>query len=302
MKQIPIKVDNVGDTFNAAEINSTTFEEQNIVTDTGQSLSGADLHQVSKAAAVYAGAGDYYSDTGTASAYQLASIGSKKYPPTYVEGQKVRFTPANSNSGTPPVTARIATLPAKNIKKNGGTSNLEANDIVANFETTLSYRTTSGGFWELVKVIEEATTTRRGIIQIATPQEIGVIPLSTEKAVVPDYLAYHPAVSKKWVVWSQLNSSPWTVIIHNSFGLDSPTAYTNNGQGDITFHFSSNPMKDNYYRVHLSCDSYASGIVLNLRGVPTTTSVRVNGWSHIGSPHSCVDYGMMEIFGQLQGY
>jgi len=128
MKQIPAKVDNVGDTFNAAEINSTTFELQNAVTDSGQPLSEGDLFQTSKAMAVYAGAGDFYLDTGTATAYQLGVIGAKKYPPVYQEGQRVRFIATNTNTGA--ATARIDTLPVKDIKDGNGGDLIEGEILV----------------------------------------------------------------------------------------------------------------------------------------------------------------------------
>jgi hypothetical protein len=139
MKDIPTKVDNVGDTFNAEEINSTTNEEMNFVTSAGLSLSGADLFQVSRAAAVYAGAGDYYIDTGTAAAYQLDTPDSKKYPPIYYVGQRIRYIAANTNTGA--ATARIATLPVKNIKHDNG-SNLTATQILAGNFITLMYNGT----------------------------------------------------------------------------------------------------------------------------------------------------------------
>jgi len=203
MKQIPTKVDNVGDTFNAAEINSTTFELQNAVIDSGQPLSGGDLFQTSKAMAVYAGAGDFYLDTGTATAYQLGVIGAKKYPPVYQEGQIVRFQPANSNTAA--ATARIDTLPVKPIKKNNGANDLEADDIVLGFETVLSYRIAATGYWELVNVVEESTESRRGIIQIATQAEV-LAATSADKAVVPAYLPQHidnnPGVAKAWVTFN----------------------------------------------------------------------------------------------------
>jgi hypothetical protein len=208
MKQIPSKT-NFVDEVDASEFNSISFELQNIVDDSGQSLSEGDQFQVSKAAAVYAGAGDYYIDTGTAAAYQLDTPDSKKFPPTYYNGQRVRFQPVNSNTGA--ATARIDTLPVKNIKKNNGADDLEPNDIVAGFEAILSYRTASGGYWELVNEIEEATEDRRGIIQIATDAEV-LAASNTDKAVVPGYMIDHPGVAKAWVTFNGTEGSPITPL------------------------------------------------------------------------------------------
>ena len=139
MKQIPTKVDNVGDTFNAAEINSTTFELQNAVLDSGQPLSEGDLFQTSKAMAVYASAGDFYIDTGTATAYQLGVIGAKKYPPNYIEGQRIRFIATNTNTAT--ATARIDTLPVKDIKDGNGNDLIEG-EILTGKQIELIYNGT----------------------------------------------------------------------------------------------------------------------------------------------------------------
>lgn len=304
MKQIPIKVDNVGDTFNAEEINSTTFEEQNIVTDTGQSLSGADLHQVSKAAAVYAGAGDFYTDTGTASAYQLATPDSKEHPPVYVEGQRVRFIPANSNSGTPPVTARIDTLPATNIKKNGGVDDLEAADIVIGLETILSYRTAAGGYWELAGVVEEATESRRGIIEIATAAEVKA-GTDTEKAVVPAYLAEHPGVPKKWIIWTETGSG---VTIQENVGFDA-TPITIVGSGHLRLNFTSAAMNSQWYRILGFCGTddqfhlpIGEGIFMGIYGgtAPTTTTIDLRFVdSYHSTTRSSATYNCVQIFGEL---
>ena len=83
----------------AVEMNSVFYELQNTIQDAGITLSGSDLEQIGKTIAIYAGSGDFYADTGSANTYVLSPIGSKKSPPTYTDGMRVRFNAANANTG-----------------------------------------------------------------------------------------------------------------------------------------------------------------------------------------------------------
>jgi hypothetical protein len=136
MQDIPNKTDYV-DTLPASQFNQITNELENIITSSGQTLSGADLQQIAKSIASYAGCGDFYTDSGAADAYVLSAVGSKLTPPAYVDGMRFRFIPANTN--TTASTANPAGLGARAIKKLNGTADVEAGDIQDGQITELVY-------------------------------------------------------------------------------------------------------------------------------------------------------------------
>jgi hypothetical protein len=133
MRQIPTKVN--GDTVEAFEWNPAQDEIENVVTDTGQALNPTDNYQVSKSVSNYVGGGDFYADTGSVNAYQLSPIGSKQVPTSYADGIRVRFIPANNNTGAS--TLKILGLTSKDIKKGFVTSPnpIIAGDLSSNYLT-----------------------------------------------------------------------------------------------------------------------------------------------------------------------
>lgn len=144
MRDIPNK--NPGDEFFAAECTDMFSEEENLITDTGITLSAADLRQMSKSVANYVSRGDYYTDSGTANAYVLSKIGSIQAPTGYQLGMRVRFEPTNTSTG--PSTVNVASLGVKTIVDSLGQP-LVGSEILANSEIELTYdgtnfRLTSG--------------------------------------------------------------------------------------------------------------------------------------------------------------
>lgn len=143
MQNIPTK--NTGDSLTAAEFNQIPDELENAITDTGQSLSGGDLFQLSKAIANMVASGDFYTDSGAADAYVLGTIGSKKGPTLYATGTRVRFVVGNTNTGAS--TANINALGVKSITLDGAA--LIGSELVAGRIVELRYDS-SGGTFELV--------------------------------------------------------------------------------------------------------------------------------------------------------
>jgi hypothetical protein len=129
------KVDGVS-TQPAAEMNSVFNELEGIVTDSGQALSNGDNTQLEKAVSVYSAGGNYYVDSGTAGAYVVAPIGSKKSPPAYFEGMCVKFIAGNTCAATP--TINVNSLGVKNIKRWDGSA-IAAGDILVDQEVLLTY-------------------------------------------------------------------------------------------------------------------------------------------------------------------
>jgi hypothetical protein len=135
MEQIPDK--SPGDYFYANECNNIASEEENVILDAGITLSGSDLHQISKAVANYAGSGDYYLDVGGVNAYVLQPIGLKQSPTEYQTGMRARFFPNSSNTN-PIVTVNVNSLGEKNIVRSNGTA-LTVNEIHVNLENVIVY-------------------------------------------------------------------------------------------------------------------------------------------------------------------
>ncbi len=127
MDTIPVK--GPGDQLLSAEYNNAPQEAMNFVTDTGQTLSGLDLHQTSKAAAIYAAVGDFYTDSGAADAYVLNLVTPRQGPIIYANGMRIRFIPGNVNTGAS--TVNVNSLGIKNFKDVDG-SDLIAGEIEAN--------------------------------------------------------------------------------------------------------------------------------------------------------------------------
>lgn len=145
MKQIPVQADGIT-ALSATDFNQIPREEENAILSSGQILTETDVEQLSKCIAVYAGQGDFYTDTGFSNTYVLAVLGSQKSPPTYTIGMTIRFKPNFSNNSTA-CTVNVAGLGAVSINvgqlANGGTPTVENGRITPNKIYTMVYDQTS---------------------------------------------------------------------------------------------------------------------------------------------------------------
>lgn len=128
-----------GNSLTAIEFNEPMSELQNVIEDTGQTLSSGDLNQLGKGIAQYASNGMFYTESGAADAYVLTTIDSKQASASYVDGMIVEFIPGNTNTGAS--TVNVAGLGVKNIIGVSG-----GEEIVAGAKVTLKYRSGSGDF------------------------------------------------------------------------------------------------------------------------------------------------------------
>lgn len=144
-------VDDSAPQCDAEYLNSVRAEVNGIITNTGQSPTTATLTQLETAVSIYAGGGDFYTDSGAADAYVLSVVGSKKAPDAYFVGMKVRFLPGNANTGAS--TVNVATIGAINIKLADGSTDPAANDILADSEIQLTYDGT------VFRIVVSASTT-----------------------------------------------------------------------------------------------------------------------------------------------
>ena len=108
-----------GSALTAPEFNEIPSELQNVITQLGQSLSSGDLNQLGKGIAGYVAHGNFYTDSGSANVYVLATIGSKQNPPAYVDGFYAQFVADNASTGAA-CTVNVAGLGVKSIKLFGG--------------------------------------------------------------------------------------------------------------------------------------------------------------------------------------
>ena len=128
-------------TLTAADFVIPMSEVQNVVEDTGQTLSAGDLNQLGKGIANYVANGTFTTDSGAADAYVLTEIGSKQSPTAYTDGMNINFVSGNDNTGASTVNAYG--LGVKNIKLSGG-ANPAAGDISG--RTELVYDSGNGWF------------------------------------------------------------------------------------------------------------------------------------------------------------
>lgn len=147
MYNIPQKFDGIS-VLPAAEFNSLVDELKNIITSSGQALTGADVAQIAKGIANYVMNGNYFTDSGVANAYLLGVVGAKFAPTLYADGFTVMFKVGNTNTGAS--TVNVAGLGIKYIKKNNGASDLDNGDLVAGNVVEIVYNL-SGDYFELTR-------------------------------------------------------------------------------------------------------------------------------------------------------
>jgi hypothetical protein len=136
------KVD--GNTVSSAEWNQLS-DLDNLTTTSGQTPSTTDLFQLSIASARYSSGGQFFTDSGTANTYVLSPVSPFKSPVdatnTYFNGMTITFRAGNANSGASTVNVNGAGL--KNLKKEDGSTDLIAGDILATKDSTFRYNGTS---------------------------------------------------------------------------------------------------------------------------------------------------------------
>ena len=121
----------------AQVFNNYTTELENVVTSSGQTLGSdgsepdLDTQQLAKGIVNYSGGSDFYNSSGT-NTYILTSNSTVGFngPPDYFDGMRVRFTPANDNTGAS--TVNVNSLGAKNVFNKGAA--LTGDEITGNVE------------------------------------------------------------------------------------------------------------------------------------------------------------------------
>ena len=235
-----------GGTLPADEWNEVPSELQNVIEKTGQTLTSTDLDQLGKGIAVYVAAGDFYVDSGAANAYVLGAVGSRQTPPSYVNGMKIRYIPANSNTGAS--TVNVSALGVKNLRRVDGTA-LQADDLQAGVPVSFQYDTTSGTFLKNGESLPDATETIKGKAEIATQAETDA-GADDARIVTSKKLRFGFAVSLtqngyiKFPSWMSGVIIQWGRVILGSISTTTvtyPTAFTNNTLSIVVTHLGGSP-------------------------------------------------------------
>lgn len=148
MRNIPTKIDNVGDELPATEFNSDQVELENAVTSTDQTLDGGsgpdtDLNMLGKAMAMYSSAGQFYADSGGVNNYVLARSTNLKTVPEYKDGMVVIFKAAAANTGAS--TINVSSFGSRSLTQFDG-SPLDPAQIVTNDYISAIYNETNDRF------------------------------------------------------------------------------------------------------------------------------------------------------------
>jgi hypothetical protein len=141
----------LGGNLTADEWNEVAKELENLITDTGNSLSDLDLDQIGKAIAGMVAASDYYTAGGTANALTATKIGAKQAPRTGAldavhDGLRVRLRPGAVNTGA--ATLAFNGEAAKDIKRENGNA-LSAGDLDTTRDAVMRWDNASGDFFLL---------------------------------------------------------------------------------------------------------------------------------------------------------
>jgi len=156
-----------GNTLDASEWNQLA-EIDNAIDSSGLVLTTAQTDQLKISMSRYSSGADFYTDGGSANAYVLTSIShgsGKSFAPAgagavnYFNGMRVRFRPANNNSGAS--TINVSSFGIKDIRRANGTSALTGGELTTATDVILRYDSTNNCF--IIQEYIQATTTTLGV-------------------------------------------------------------------------------------------------------------------------------------------
>lgn len=277
MRDLSIKADNVGDTLPAGDFNANIRNElQNVVESADFTLDpegGADtnLNMLSQAIALYSNAGWYYQESGAADAYVLSRVGNLKSVASYKDGMIVAFVAGNANTGAS--TINVDSIGVKDLTAEGGGA-LTGGEIIADY--VIARYHLSGDRFEIVYsaiASQEASTTVKGIIELATQAEVDA-GTDAVRAIVPATLREHPGVAKAWVYFDGTG----TIAINDDYNVSS---LTDHDVGKFTINYTvSLPSTD--YAIFLSTENgLALGADSTTPRATASTRIRVVDFDNI---------------------
>lgn len=129
-----------GGNLTASEWNQPMSEIQSVIEGLGQALSGGDLTQLGKGIAGYVASGQFYTDSGTANAKVLTTIGAKQSATGYADGFTAVFRNGTLNTGA--TTVNVSGLGVVNIFFDGAA--LVGGEMPAGSLCTVHYDNANG--------------------------------------------------------------------------------------------------------------------------------------------------------------
>lgn len=125
-----------GNQWTAAESNQAQAEIQKVITNSGISLSGADLNQMAKSLSTQIPDVAWLNMSGSATVMVLTKLTPHQSLRAYTDGALFRFRTTAANTGA--FTVNIDTLGAKDVVRQDG-STPEANDVIITADTLIRY-------------------------------------------------------------------------------------------------------------------------------------------------------------------
>jgi len=156
------KVDGLS-TLPAADFNKNKTELRNILDKANIISSDTNLGQLAESIAIFAAKGDFYTAQFLNNTYTLTSSLSV-YPPSYIDGQKVRFVIPANNTGA--VLIKIGTLADIPVKTKEGTD-MASGDFIIGSTAELVYESSTPSF--RVNFIKGATKSISGTSLLPDP-------------------------------------------------------------------------------------------------------------------------------------
>lgn len=242
-----------------ADLNGFKNENNNLISSAGLTPLAGSNNQTTQAVSTYAAAGDFYTDSGVADAYVLNVVGSRQSPTSYVTGMRIRFEPGNTNTGAS--TVNVNGLGVQDFKLDTG-ADPGAGDIAAGILLEAYY---DGTNFVIKQEVANATTTNRGIVELATQAEMEAA-TDTERAPTPSVVQYHPGVCKAWGNFDGVGAG----AIRASYNV---SGFTHVGLGAFNVQWSTNFSAADVYAPVVSCeDTGGIGVCANLVGATVPAS------------------------------
>lgn len=133
----------LGSNLASPEWNQVPSEIQNVIEDTGQSLTNADLDQLGKGIANYVGNSNFYTDDNAINNYALTTIPPIQSITAYTDGLALEFIPSQDNTGASQVS--VGTLGLVQIRDANDVA-LVGGEIVAGKRLVLKHDIATGRF------------------------------------------------------------------------------------------------------------------------------------------------------------
>jgi len=203
-----------GNSVDATEYNQVVRPLKNMITSGGQAIVDGQNNQVGKSVANYAAGSNFFTDSGSGTAYVLSKVSTFNEPTVYTTGFQARFKAGSTNTAS--ATINIETIGVKTLKKlnaTGSKSNLVSGDIIQNRYYKCTYDGTDFVLFE--DVLNSANNVRNRCLKIVTNNSDPTFVLD----LTADYITVYD-VSQRSLVLSVDTAITCSLIVSGVGGLD----------------------------------------------------------------------------------